>query len=240
VAGSDVRPAPLPRDLPRWSWLYLPVLFPIFQQLFAYFDPNHYLRWMEGELGFVEQASAILAFAGAGVGISLLRQWRRLPSRWLAAWLLFGTLACIYDGGEEISWGQQWLHWDTPEMWSEINKQRETNLHNISSWFNQKPELVLQLGIFVGGVVYPLTMGRRRRRQGVESVNDWWYWLWPTAIVVPTAIISMAITLLNLHHRIYYFGPTFNMTRWSETAEMYYDYFMLLYLLSFRYRLKQR
>ncbi|HTT07600.1 MAG TPA: hypothetical protein VMH34_02245 [Gammaproteobacteria bacterium] len=235
----DVRRAPLPRDLPRWSWLFVPLVFPIFQQLFAFFDAKHYLIWMEGEEGFVEQASWIFAFAAAAVGTSLLRQRRRLPSRWLAVWLLFGTLACVYVGGEEVDWGQDWFHWKTPEEWAKINKQHETNLHNTSSWFNQKPELVLQVGIFVGGLVYPLTVGRRRRRQGIESVNDWRFWLWPTAIVVPTAIISLAITLLNINHRIYYFGPTFNMTRWSETAELYYYYFMLLYMLSFRHRLKQ-
>lgn len=240
MADLNKNPTSLPRDLPRWCWLFLPVAFPVFQLLFAHFDTERYLRWMEGEQGFVEQASAVFAFVAAAVGISLLRQRRRLPSRWLAVWLLFGTLACVYDGGEEISWGQQWFHWNTPEGWSKINRQHETNLHNTSSWLNQKPEMVLQIGVFVGGFVYPLTTGRRRRLQGIERIDDWRYWWWPTAVMVPTAVISLSIELLNKKVNLFHMlGHPFNLTRYSETAEMYYAYFMLLYLTSFRRRLRQ-
>ena len=33
--------------------------------------------------------------------------------------------------GEEMSWGQWVFHWSTPEALTEINRQQETNLHNI-------------------------------------------------------------------------------------------------------------
>jgi hypothetical protein len=33
--------------------------------------------------------------------------------------------------GEELSWGQRIFGWETPESYASINKQKETNLHNI-------------------------------------------------------------------------------------------------------------
>ena len=47
--------------------------------------------------------------------------------------VLFGVLAAgiIFMIGEEISWGQRLFGWETPESYAAINKQEETNLHNI-------------------------------------------------------------------------------------------------------------
>lgn len=42
-------------------------------------------------------------------------------------WLMFLGVAVVL--GEEMSWGQHWLGWGTPELF-EGNLQRETNLHN--------------------------------------------------------------------------------------------------------------
>ena len=33
--------------------------------------------------------------------------------------------------GEEISWGQRIFNWETPQIFKTINKQKETNFHNI-------------------------------------------------------------------------------------------------------------
>jgi hypothetical protein len=55
-----------------------------------------------------------------------------------------------------MSWGQHFFNWSTPEYWAAINRQDETNLHNVSPWFNQRPRLVLEIGVFVGAIVLPL------------------------------------------------------------------------------------
>jgi hypothetical protein len=50
------------------------------------------------------------------------------PRRLLLAGLgLFFLLA----GGEEASWGQHWLGFETPDELKELNAQQETNLHNL-------------------------------------------------------------------------------------------------------------
>lgn len=41
------------------------------------------------------------------------------------------AIASFFVAGEELSWGQWIFHWGTPDMLTEINRQQETNLHNI-------------------------------------------------------------------------------------------------------------
>ena len=63
---------------------------------------------------------------------------------------IFGNiLIAIYLSGilyyffEEISWGQHLFGWQTPEFFSHLNHQNETNIHNISSIFNEVPRNLL-------------------------------------------------------------------------------------------------
>jgi len=50
--------------------------------------------------------------------------------------LLYLGLAVLFffGAGEEISWGQRILGFETPQSISEVNKQEEFNLHNLSTW----------------------------------------------------------------------------------------------------------
>src|SRR3546814_15941194 len=63
--------------------------------------------------------------------------------------------------GEEASWGQHYAGWLTPENWQALNDQGETNLHNTSSWLDQKPRTLLEIGVIVGGILIPLLALRR-------------------------------------------------------------------------------
>lgn len=47
---------------------------------------------------------------------------------------VFGILAVLMFvcAGEEASWGQRVFGWQTPDGWSELNAQSETNLHNLA------------------------------------------------------------------------------------------------------------
>ena len=48
-------------------------------------------------------------------------------------------LGLIFYFFEEMSWGQHFFNWNTPEFLEKINNQNETNLHNINNLFNQLP-----------------------------------------------------------------------------------------------------
>ncbi len=99
----------------------------------AIVDVGFYSRWVAAhENGFLEHGTVLMLAVGVAVGIrtfclSVVRCHRRL-----LAWTVVVTLGALYFGGEEISWGQNFLHWQTPDVWQSINKQQETNLHNIN------------------------------------------------------------------------------------------------------------
>ena len=64
-------------------------------------------------------------------------------------------LSCLYIAGEEMSWGQHFFHWNTPEYWAEVNRQEETNLHNTYAIFEKTPRSILELSIALGGLGVP-------------------------------------------------------------------------------------
>lgn len=45
--------------------------------------------------------------------------------------LIIGAIGCFVIMGEEVSWGQRILGFDTPEAWADKNYQQETTLHNL-------------------------------------------------------------------------------------------------------------
>jgi len=52
--------------------------------------------------------------------------------------VIHGSLGVIalLAAGEEVSWGQSYLQWRTPEAWATVNVQNETNVHNLfNAWF---------------------------------------------------------------------------------------------------------
>ncbi|NJC26131.1 hypothetical protein [Neolewinella antarctica] len=96
----------------------------------------HYLKYAHiSKEGMVETISAV-QFLLAGllylaVGIPAARHPR---SPWLAAATILVGFGCLFIGGEELSWGQHLIGWESSEYFIENNDQQETNLHN---FFNE-------------------------------------------------------------------------------------------------------
>ena len=60
-------------------------------------------------------------------------QFGRMFSVWFAGF----ALMCFGFAGEEVSWGQHWLGWSSPEYFAEYNRQGETNFHNLNIHFGR-------------------------------------------------------------------------------------------------------
>jgi hypothetical protein len=140
-------------------------------------------------------------------------------------------LACIYFAGEEMSWGQWYFGWETPDSISALNDQQETNIHNISSWFDQKPKLLVTLWIILGGLILPLWKMVRNK----QSTNqlEWQYWFFPTLVCVPTAGL---FTLIRFADWVPW--DVVNQFGNSELREYYVALFLSVYLLSIYFRLR--
>ncbi len=220
-------------ELPAWLWLLLPPVIPLIQIVTRYGFADIHRRLVGGEFGLVENATWLVLLPAIVLGVLIARRGAALPSRWLRGWVVLLTFGCFYFAGEEISWGQHFFQWATPDAVARLNDQAETNLHNMSSWLDQKPRLAVELFTIVGGVVVPLWARGRWRAQ------DWQHWFWPTAICVPTALLAGLIKLPGRIAQMMDTDPPFPFAiRASETQEFLIALFLLLYLASIYRRLR--
>lgn len=222
-----------PRDerLPSWLWLWFPPLLVLVIVPLKIFAPEFYAQRIDGELGLIELATPLISIAGAVVGFLLIRLASGLPTKRLRVWVLLTTLGCVYFAGEELSWGQHLFGWATPDYIEAVNDQEETNLHNMSSWFDQKPRMLLEIWVLIGGVIWPL-LGRSSGAPGTEA-----YWFWPTIEVVPTAVLAILIRLPERIKSLFDIEQLPLELRFSEPQEYYFALFLLIYLASIRKRL---
>ncbi len=224
-------------DLPKAAWLWLP-LFTLGLILAGRLaGTEFYDRWFYGELGIVELSTAVFSLSAAVLAILAWRQRRRLPGRILGPWLIIFALGAIYFAGEEMSWGQHILQWQTPASIQDVNDHGETNLHNITNWADEKPKKIVELATIIGGILIPIIMLLKGIR--LSPARDWRYWFLPTyAVIVPSVIASILKSIERVQQNFdWYPGELLDM-RMSEPQEMYFGLFFLLYAWSFLHRIK--
>lgn len=217
--------------LPAGWWLWLPVAAALFLLVSAQAFPASYEDWIGSELGVLEFLHIAIPAISMILALRLLFRPESGRYRFLRIWLSLAVLGLLFIAGEEASWGQHYLQWDTPETWQRINDQGETNLHNTSSWLDQKPRTLLEMGIIIGGLIIPLAALRwpaiRRHRLAI---------ILPPMVCLPSAALAEVI---RLSERI--LDKTAPGTqlfyRASEIQELYFYLFILLYLIILRRRL---
>ena len=222
-------------ELKSWLWFWLPIVSFVF--IFGSAIVSNYVHdnYFAGELGIIELATSIMLVPAIIAGFLIFINRENLVTKQLGYWILLVTLACIYSAGEEISWGQQLVGWGTPEWIKEINDQHETNLHNTSSWFDQKPRLLLEIFVLVGGIFLPL----KRKLRGINlSRDNWQYWLYPTMVCLPAAILAIFSRMPERVITLFDLSGTMINVRYSEVQELYFAIFLTLYLMSIRNRQK--
>jgi hypothetical protein len=116
-------------------------------------DPQAFNRF-GAEDALVETASAALALGVAGVFAVTALRLRRSPGHRWAPLGIAATFAGVFFllGMEEISWGQRFLGFGSPEVF-EANLQGEANLHNFATG---EVEAIYYTGSFLFLVVLPL------------------------------------------------------------------------------------
>ena len=90
--------------------------------------------WAEN--GVVEIFQIILLFFSI---VLIFRTLKICKIKWTKFLLSIYILGLIFYFFEEMSWGQHFFNWNTPEFFEKKNTQNETNLHNINNIFNQLP-----------------------------------------------------------------------------------------------------
>jgi len=215
---------------PVW-WFWLPWALAIVVAIANALLPTDKLIYLyEEQYGVLEYMQAIAALAGAGVALACLRLCK--GDKFLIFWCATAFLSCLYIGLEEISYGQHFFKWGTPEFWAHFNDQNETNLHNTSQWLDQKPRQILTVGVIVGGIIIPLLQKYKPHLlpKRFEIIYPEAALFWPAMLVILSRIAKTLhkADIISIYQRA------------SEVNEFYLYYFTLAYLVMLRIRLKKR
>lgn len=213
-------------------WLWVPLAIIVAQIGIELFVPNTIKGPLHSEGGPHEAFQFLFALGGAIYAFRCLFKLPPEQKPLLLMWVTCFVLGCAYIAGEEVSWGQHIFEWGTPEFWSGVNDQNETNLHNTSSWLDQKPRLILLIGVVVGGLIIPFL-----QRVKPALVPQQFSIIYPPAMLSLTAFLALAVKLIDkVDERL---PETIIFSRASEVEELYLFYFVLLYLIILHRRFAQ-
>ena len=225
-----------PEDLPKWLWLWLPIIVALFPYVMRVIDIETD-SYVFGEQGIIENYTFIVLFVAIILGALTILRMKSFEFPFFKFWLSLLVLGCIYYAGEEVSWGQHWFGWGTPEGWMDVNDQGETNLHNTSALLDQVPRMLLTIAAVVGGVMIPVYLMVREK---VFAADEFLAWLWPSYVNIPTCLLAV---LVSLHEKAYKLFdttvPNILDIRAGETKECLLAMFLFIYIASFYKRLKQ-
>ena len=176
---------------------YLILLYsrPTYQQLFGILEEGLF-EWIQ-----------FLCYLGAAlVGLINFQMFRKRPSFVLQKYLmLLFILGCTFLAFEEISWGQHIFKWNTPESFSQINLQKETNLHNLI-FIQGKIQVMAYIVVgWFGGLSWLL-----RRESGTLTLKD----LVLTEWFISSYFLPLAVFFTQL---LYLFGRGNNHQETFET-----------------------
>lgn len=182
------------------------------------------LRAMYTEGGPIE---AIQFLFMAAATLLAAARFFQLEEKFLKIWAALLFAGSLYIAGEEVSWGQWIFGWVTPEFWTNVNDQNETNLHNTSAWLDQKPRLLMFIGIIVGGLIVPAL--QRWKAEWLPPRFSAIYpqdhtWVTALGVLVPYLLQELGEHLFG--YRLF--------ERVSEVQEIYIYFFILLYIFDLR------
>jgi hypothetical protein len=226
ISGSDGAAAYLAKDpgwREAWWWLLIPVAAAVGIWTIHELAPDFYAQYMLPEhTGYLERSHFLLPLAASIMCLRIL--WKHNLSGWplLRLAVIVFAVTCLYIALEEESYGQHFFQWQTPEKWSAINRQNETNLHNTSYYFNQLPQVLLYTAILVGGIALPIGQALFGRIP-VPILQI----LIPPAAILPVSLVAAGYKSLD---RLENKGVEM-MPKPSEVTETFFVMFILFFVI---------
>jgi hypothetical protein len=188
-------------------------------------------QWFWANEGIDELLQFLVLLACAAAAVHLIRSPSIKADRKWLVWASMMLVGSLYAAVEEISWGQHWVGWSTPENWARINDQQETNLHNTSFFLDQLPRLIATLVAAFVGIVMPIAV--RLRPQLKETFVGRAMYSWLAGLPAIFVIIGRPVSHLIP-------GVLANGYVPGEGKELYLYLFLLVYLLDSASRARAR
>ena len=229
-----------------------PIIAPIELKQLANFLPfkfckNYFFGNFWQENGIVENFQVVLLFLSIFLIIRILTLIDK-KEKLIKFFFLIYIFALTYYLGEEISWGQHFFGWSTPDFFISYNNQNETNLHNISNIFDQLPRGIV---FFWCGLSVPILIVLNYLKK-VKVNDEISSLICPNIKLLKISILLLFFTLpdlivdkLDLHpggsSSMYHTGSsflesgffydliTFNFVRLSELHELIFCYYIFFH-----------
>lgn len=183
------------------------------------FVPTRYMPTLHSETGPHEYLQALVIFPAIFLSLRLIKL---APSVPLKIWGCLALIGSVYVFGEELSWGQHLFSWATPEFWGHLNDQGETNLHNTSSWLDQKPRIALEVGVIICGLFIPAL--QKLKPAWLPNIFEPIY---GEIEVIPSALF---FTFLKVTDKAFGAFDRYLFWRSSEVEEIYMFLFVAIYI----------
>lgn len=204
-------------------------------------DPENVAN-LTKEDGVVETLSALfylLGFFGCLVVI-YKKRFVRLFYLWL--------FLCFLFLGEETSWFQRYLNYSVPQI-ENANAQSEFNVHNLNIWGDGRfvdherklrklnlqilltPQSLFRMGIFVYFVLLPIGFLNGKIKSLLLKIG----YAKPSTLFV---FVMWSVIMLSVVFAFFASTPIKNAL--AETREMFYAFFIFLYILSFAFFAEER
>lgn len=224
--------------LHRFEWvcaIILPLLGVLVLGILFAKLPYDTVHWMKSEQGPIEHLTALVFLAIGFVGLYLAWRSRGVAAWWAVTFYVLFALGGFFMAGEETSYGQHLVGWESPEWFEENSKQQETNLHNL---YGDRPAKLMrrfaEIGFPAVLIVAPLVflaLGSYKRK-------DWPYWLLPKGeLILWLVIAALARPLTDMRDH----GWSERFTREvSEVAELYWSIALFLWVIVLLRRVNAR
>jgi len=164
--------------------------------------------------------------------------------------ILFFYFTCLlYYFFEEISWGQHFFGWRSPNFFIEHNNQNETNFHNISNLLDQLPRSLLSVWCSLSFVI--IVFFRK-----FNSNENYHIFILPTKklkyisfllliFILPDLILDLFIqpdykTTLKINFTDIVIFFSFNFIRLSEYQELLFTFYILNHSIYFKNYLERK
>jgi hypothetical protein len=213
-----------------WWWLGIPIAVALFVLVTHSVAPDWHRTWVTSESGILETGQFILMVMGLAIAVQLLFDPFVRQRPLIMVFAAIAALACLFIGGEEVSWGQHIFFWQDPSLVSAVNDEGEFSIHNVNKGFERAPRAVLEIGVLIGGLIVPAVCAYMPRlRQSRLAL------FLPSAALVPTALLMLLFKFDSSFAK--YLGEGSVAARSSEAVEVYLYFFVFAYLAIFERRI---
>ena len=197
-------------DRVAWAFAIVPIVVAMLVAVSAVYRPLYGVFVNEDGLGEWATFAAVLGLVPAGLLIAR-RLWRLHERTW-ALLFVVAAIGALFIAGEEISWGQRVFGFVTPENLAEVNRQGETNIHNIGSVLSFLNLAMFIVAVVAGVMPFIWRWGARGRQRDIS-----------TMIIVPPLFLASSFLLAATYRLVRYAllpDAHYVISRYAEFIEL--------------------